>query len=293
MNITPERVHKLIAEQFPAWKDLPVKPVAQSGWDNRTFHLGSEMLVRLPSAEQYVAQVAKEQKWLPQLAPHLSLTIPTPIAQGKPSELFAWPWSVYRWIPGASTNLVTLSDTDRVGIAAQLAEFITELHVINTDGAPKPGWHNYYRGAHISFYDEQTSRILPQLASIIPVDKANVIWQQALASEWHKPPVWIHGDLVSDNIVVNEQHRLTAVIDFGCLGVGDPACDLAPAWVLFHGDSRETFQSMLHFDSGTWNRARGWVLWKAVIQLKYFLDEGHEEKAREQKGIIDQVLASD
>lgn len=293
MNISPLLVKKLINEQFPQWKNLTIKPVAHGGWDNRTFHLGDEMLVRLPSAEQYVAQVAKEQTWLPQLAPQLTIPIPSPIAQGQPSTLFPWPWSVYRWIDGKSANLASLNNDDLNGIATQLAQFINELHAINTDGGPEPGWHNYYRGAHISFYNEQTCTVLPQLASLVDVDKAQMVWDQALESTWHKPPVWVHGDLVSDNIVVNNKHQLAAVIDFGCLGIGDPACDLAPAWTLFRGKSRETFRSILNFESGTWDRARGWVLWKALVWLKRFIREENTQRAQEQERIITDVLNSD
>lgn len=292
MNISPLLVKKLINEQFPQWKNLSVKPVAVSGWDNRTFHLGDEMLVRLPSAEQYVAQVAKEQTWLPQLAPQLTTPIPSPIAQGQASTLFPWPWSVYQWIEGKSANLTSLNNDDLIGIATQLAQFINELHAINPKAGPEPGWHNYYRGAHISFYNEQTQIVLPQLASLVDVDKAQMVWDQAVASTWSKPSVWVHGDLVSDNIVVNSKHQLAAVIDFGCLGIGDPACDLAPAWVLFHGKSREAFRSLLDFDNGTWDRARGWALWKALVWLKKFIKENEHLKANEQKRIITEVLHS-
>lgn len=262
IEINLSLVIKLIKQQFPQWSHLAISPVDQGGIDNRTFRLGNELLIRLPSAEVYAAQVEKEQQWLPILAPHLSTTIPTPVAQGSPSKDYPWSWSIYRWIRGESANLVELNPLDQHGIAKQLANFLKELHQISIQNAPPAGAHNYYRGAHPCVYDKETRLSISTLSSD-RADKATDIWEKALNSQWNKNPVWIHGDFASGNILLKEK-RLTAIIDFGCMGIGDPACDLTIAWTFLDKKSREIFKSHLNIDKNTWERARGWALWKAL-----------------------------
>jgi aminoglycoside phosphotransferase (APT) family kinase protein len=104
MEINTELAKKLIAEQFPNWTDLPIFPVTHSGWDNRTFHLGPNMVIRLPSDEKYAPQILKECLWLPKLARQLSFKIPTPVGLGYPSEIYPWHWSINTWIDGDSLN---------------------------------------------------------------------------------------------------------------------------------------------------------------------------------------------
>ena len=237
-NISEHLVTKLIQEQFPEWGNLPIKIVKSCGMDNRTFHLGDEMLVRLPSAKGYEPQVQKEQIWLPKLANAVSTQIPVPIAMGKPSSLYPWHWSVYQWISGESLNLIETDTLNLENLAAQLAKFLRELHQADTQNAPLSGAHNYYRGAHPSVYDAETLSAIAALTNIIDVDKAHAVWREALASKWSKPAVWVHGDFAIGNILINN-HELAAVIDFGCMGVGDPACDLVIAWTFFKGKSRE------------------------------------------------------
>ncbi|HHT0593513.1 TPA: phosphotransferase [Legionella anisa] len=125
-------VRRLIDSQFPQWSDLPIKPVAFSGWDNRTFHLGTEMTVRLPSAPFYALQVEKEQLWLPYLAPHLSLPIPTPLAKGEPAAAYPWRWSIYRWIEGQTASIERIKDMEL--FATHLAQFLLELQKIDAEG---------------------------------------------------------------------------------------------------------------------------------------------------------------
>lgn len=256
-------VTKLIKQQFPQWSHLPILPVAQSGIDNRTFRLGDELLIRLPSAQGYAAQVEKEQRWLPILASHLSTTVPTPLAQGSPSKDYPWNWSIYRWIHGESANLVELNPFDQQRIAKQLANFLKELHQVSTQDAPPAGAHNYYRGAHPHVYDKETRLSIHRLSSRAKADKATAIWEKALDSQWSKDPVWVHGDFASGNILLKED-CLTAIIDFGCMGIGDPACDLTIAWTFLDEESRKMFKACLSLDENTWERARGWALWKAL-----------------------------
>lgn len=287
-NITLSLVKKLIFEQFPAWSGLTIQPVALSGWDNRTFHLGKEMSIRLPSTEDYSLQPEKEQKWLPKLAPHISLQISEPLAMGKPSHDYPWHWSIYRWLEGESANTLVLNDSQLEKMALSLAEFLKELHRINPQHAPLSGKHNYYRGAHPSIYDTETRTTIIQLHSVINEKMAIHLWEKAIESKWDKRPVWIHGDFASGNILMKEG-SVVAVIDFGCMGIGDPACDLVIAWTLFKNSSRELFKSTVNLDENTWARARGWALWKACLELNKCQDIESVE-AINQRQIIDDLL---
>ena len=139
MEIDVSLVTRLVAEQFPHWAHLPVRPVEVGGWDNRTFHLGDSMSVRLPSAEGCVPQVEKEHCWLPRLAPLLPLPIPVPLARGGPAHGYPWPWSVYRWLEGETAAVGRI--TDLPGFAAALAHFLTALQQIDPTGGPPPGPH--------------------------------------------------------------------------------------------------------------------------------------------------------
>ncbi len=261
-EITLSLVTDLIAEQFPQWVHLSIKRIV-NGWDNRTFRLGEEMSVRLPSAEGYVPQVQKEQKWLPKLAPHLSTQIPEPIALGIPSENYPWNWSIYKWIEGESANTLCIDDLHLQQIASELANFLNELQKIDIAGGPLAGPHNYYRGDHPSVYDVETRSAITELQDSIDADRATSVWEKAVNSKWSKSPVWIHGDFGAENILVKDG-RLAAIIDFGCMGVGDPACDLMIAWTFLKNESRKIFKSCLQLDPDTWARARGWTLWKAL-----------------------------
>ena len=107
---------------------------------------------------------------------------------------------------------------------------------------------------------------IEELGDEIERDVATDVLDLALASGWDRPPVWVHGDVAPSNLLVAEG-KLKAVIDFGCSAVGDPACDLVMAWTYFGDDSRATFRNGVALDAGTWARARGWALWKAVITV--------------------------
>lgn len=289
VQITHSLVEKLIQQQFPQWAHLPIKPVGVSGWDNRTFHLGDDMSIRLPSAECYAAKVKIEQTWLPFLAHHLSVTIPQPIAMGKPSDDYPWNWSVYRWIEGKSANLLADDALNLPRIAQGLAQFLRELHAIDTTDVPlAAGPHNFYRGGSLTVYDAETRDALTQLQGVIDTDAATAIWNKAISSQWSKKPVWIHGDISAGNILINNG-LLSAVIDFGCMGIGDPACDLVIAWTFFYGESQTVFKSLVELDSQTWARARGWALWKALITLAPLEDKMGIEALR-QKRIIGELI---
>ncbi len=279
-------VLRLVAAQFPQWKDLPIRPVALSGWDNRTFHLGEKMLVRMPSRLEYASQVEKEHCWLPKLAPLLPLPIPVPLAMGEPGEGYPWKWSIYRWLEGEPASSGHIADLTE--FASSLAQFFIALERIDPTGGPDPGPHSFYRGGDLGTYDHDTRRAIELLKGKLDVDAATAVWEEALASSWQKRAVWVHGDVSAGNLLV-QKGKLCAVIDFGQLTIGDPACDLAIAWTLFHGKSREVFRELLPLDSETWARARGWTLWKSLVVAAGFTDPNNAE-SRQCWRIIDHVL---
>jgi aminoglycoside phosphotransferase (APT) family kinase protein len=278
-QITAEVAARLVAGQFPQWAGLPVVPVGLNGWDNITFRLGGELSVRLPSGQDYAAQVAKEHRWLPVLAGQLPVPVPEPVALGRPAAGFPWPWSVYRWIEGEPACLGQV--TDLAGFAAELAGFLAALYAIDASGGPPPGRHNWYRGGSLSTWDGQTRTCIDRLAADIDARAARRVWDSALASSWRQPPVWVHGDVTASNLLL-AGGSLHAVIDFGCAAVGDPACDLVMAWTFFPAQAAAGFRRGLPLDEATWTRARGWALWKALITLggKHGHDGGQAESRR-------------
>ena len=287
ININASLVRRLIAAQFPQWADLPVRPVDHDGWDNRTFRLGDEMAVRLPSAERYVAQVEKEHAWLPKLAPQLPLAIPTPLAMGRPGAGYPWPWSVYRWLDGEIATKERIVDVRQ--FATTLAEFLVALYEIDPSGGPPPGAHNFFRGGPVATYDEQTRQAIAALDGKIDTVAVTEVWDAALAARWDGPPVWVHGDVAPGNLLVRDG-RLGSVIDFGCSAVGDPACDLVIAWTFLEGEALDAFRSALPLDEGAWARGRGWALWKALI-VAAGISKTIAIEARNPRRTIDQVIA--
>ncbi|MEK4462801.1 aminoglycoside phosphotransferase family protein [Paenibacillus sp. FSL H8-0315] len=261
-TIDVDLVARLINEQFPEWSDLEIRPVKFSGHDNRTFHLGEQMSVRLPSAAAYVPQVEKEQQWLPFLKKGLTLPISTPLAKGTPTKEYPWPWSINNWLEGETLSHENINDLNQ--FARDLGSFLIELQSIDASGGPLAGEHNFYRGGSLAVYDEESRNAIEHNKDIFNEGLLKKIWELALDSEWESEPVWVHGDVAPGNILVKDG-QLCAVIDFGILGVGDPACDAAMAWTFFDEASRRIFKKVLNMDAQTWNRARGWALWKALI----------------------------
>lgn len=263
-EIDANLVSRMISAQFPHWADLPVTEVRPGGWDNRTFRLGRQLSVRLPSDQGYVPQVAKEHRWLQWLGPQLPLPIPELLARGIPGQGYPYPWSVCRWIEGESAATASIVDVQE--FADALARFLAVLQQIHAATGPPPGLHTGYRGGPLAVYDVDTRNAVVSLGGLVPGDAALAVWDAALAAAWCGPPVWFHGDVAAGNLLVRGG-RPAAVIDFGCAGVGDPACDLAVAWTMFSGAGREAFRAALPMDPATWARGRGWALWKALITV--------------------------
>ena len=278
-------VKRLVAGQFPQWAGLEVRPVASSGWDNFTFHLGETMKVRLPSAAGYAEQTDKEYFWLPRFAPQLPLPIPAPLAVGEPAETYPWRWAVYDWIDGLTAMQRDVPDL--VGLARDVADFLTAYQKIDTAGGPPPGPHNFFRGGPLTVYDGEARAALVALEGRIDTATARKIWEAALAAHWDGAPRWVHGDIAAGNLLLDEAGKLKAVLDFGCCAVGDPACDLVLSWTLLDEASRMAFREGMPADEAMWARARVWGLWKALIVLA-----GDNEKTKpEQQRVLDVLLA--
>lgn len=282
-GITADLVRQLLAEQAPQWAGLSVEPVALDGWDNRSYRLGDGLVVRLPSHPRYAAAVAKEDRWLPVLARQLPLPVPEPVFAGVPSAAYPLPWSVRRWLPGEPASEAVLADPSAT--AGRLAGFLRALWDVDPIGGPPAGEHSFYRGCSPVHYDDETRRSLGRLAGRIDVAAAAAVWDAAMASEWTDAPVWFHGDIAVGNLLVRAG-ELSAVIDFGTSGVGDPACDLVIAWAFFTGRARRDFADAVAMDAGTWARARGWALWKALIGIS-----DDEAASALPLRVVDEVLA--
>jgi aminoglycoside phosphotransferase (APT) family kinase protein len=237
------------------------------------------MSVRLPSSKYHIQQVEKEQYWLPKLAPSLPLSIPVPLAMGAPNEGYPWHWSVYRWLEGG--NAATSHITDLSQFATTLAQFLVALQQIDPADGPAPGTHNFFRGGSLEIYNSEARRAIATLGSKIDTNTALQCWEDALKATWFGKPVWFHGDVSAANLLV-KNGRLSAVIDFGQLGVGDPSCDLTIAWTFLSGESRERFRAILQLDDATWARARGWALWKELCS---------PAKPKKSLGIVGEILA--
>ncbi len=261
-------VGRLLAGQFPQWAGLPIEPVHSAGTDNALYRLGDDMAVRLPRILSATAQVDKEHQWLPRLAPFLPLAIPVPVAKGSPGEGYPWHWSVYRWREGENATIERIADARQA--ATDLAQFIAARQRIDAAGGPPPGPHNSARGEPLAMRDTRTRDAIATLRGVLDVDAVTAVWDAAIAApQWRGPPVWLHGDLHSGNLLA-VQGRLSAVIDFGCLGVGDPACDVMAAWTFLSAETRDVFRAALHVDDASWARGRGWALSFGLIALPYY-----------------------
>ena len=261
-------VRRLLRSQFPEWAGLPVRRVESAGTDNALYRLGEDLVVRMPRVESALGQAEKERRWLPRLAPHLPLAIPTPIARGEPGEGYPWGWSVYGWLEGENATIDRI--TDRRLLAADLARFIAALQEIDSTGGPLAGSHNFYRGVPLAMRDKPTRKALASCGGLIDTEAALAAWEASLhVPLWEDAPVWVHGDIQSGNLLAVDG-QLSAVIDFGGLGVGDPAVDLIVAWNLLSADARPILREALDIDDATWLRGRGWALSVSLIALPYY-----------------------
>lgn len=287
VEINANLASSLIRKQFPQWAHLPIKPVEKGGYDNYTFHLGSEMSIRIPRDEGHSPQVEKEAYWLPKIAPHLSIPIPVPIAKGRPDENYPFFWSINKWIEGDTLIYSNIENINE--FALELSGFLKELQSIDTLEGPPGGEHNYYRGCPLSRYqfNEWTLTALDTLGNLVDKEKCLRIWNRAISTEWTREPVWIHGDVAPGNHLVSNG-KLSAVIDFGIMAIGDPAADIVMAWTFFDDKSRKAFLNSMGLDKDTEDRARGWALWKALTTCKRGPKDSEDYK--QAKRVIDILL---
>jgi aminoglycoside phosphotransferase (APT) family kinase protein len=284
----PPLVARLVSAQFPEWSSLRLSRLESSGTDNVMYRLGGELAVRLPRLPSAALQVEKEQRWLPHLAGALPLEIPSPVAGGEPGFGYPWRWSVYRWIPGVEATVQPPHDLTLA--AHDLGRFVAALHAIDPAGGPSPGPHNSFRGEPLVRRDSATREAIAELAGVIDADTAASAWEAALAAPTRENgPVWVHGDLTPANLLIQDD-ALSAVIDFGCLGVGDPAADAPAAWSVFTAATRGAFRAAARFDDATWARGRGWALSFGLIALPYYV-HSNPGLAGIARRTIDEVLA--
>ena len=274
VTATADQVHRLVAAQMPQWADLPVTPVAEFGTDHLLWRLGHEpghdtgegMVVRMPRIAGAADQADTDLRWLPHLAPHLPLAVPTTLALGEPGEGFPWRWSVVRWLPGEA---LSTDNADPGQVAVQLAGFVRALAAVEAgDGPVKTGTA---RGAPLVNLDGWVAQWLPRLEGF---DRAEVeaAWQDCRDAPAHAgPPRWIHGDLLRGNLLVRDG-RLSAVIDWRAVGLGDPATELHAAYSLFQPPAREVFRQQVGYDDAAWRRARGWALSPAISGATYYAE---------------------
>ncbi|THF85142.1 aminoglycoside phosphotransferase family protein [Deinococcus sp. KSM4-11] len=264
-------VSRLIAAQVPHWEGLPVSPVRSSGTDNAMYRLGTEFVVRLPRRSWAVDDVQKEARWLPHLAPHLPLRVPEPLFVGVPGQGFPFPWAVYSWLEGVDAGLDTVRDGHE--LARDLAGFIAaQRRVPRPEGDGPQG----SRSGTLHDREEDTREAIAESAALLDIAPVHAAWDAALrAPAWNDPPVWLHADLKPGNLLA-QGGRLSAVIDWGGLTLGDPAVDLQPAWNLLDAASRQTFRAAVDVDDATWERGRGWALSVSVIALPYYLHSNPE-----------------
>ncbi|WP_043262813.1 aminoglycoside phosphotransferase family protein [Streptomyces sp. CT34] len=265
--IDDDLVLRLIAGQFPQWAELGVERIASAGTVNAVYRLGDDMVVRLPLGEGGAPEVVMEREWLPRLAERLPVAVPEVLGAGEPAEGYPWPWAVYRWLAGESP--VAEAWEEPVLLAQDLAGFVAAMRSVPLPGAPRA-----HRGGPLASLDASTRAAVEELRGIpqegVDGDAAVAVWEEALrAPGWDGPPVWLHGDLMPGNLLVGGG-RLTSVIDFGCMGVGDPACDLFPAWNLLPAAARADFREALGVDDATWIRGRARTLSQALIALPYY-----------------------
>ncbi|WP_327393201.1 aminoglycoside phosphotransferase family protein [Streptomyces sp. NBC_01186] len=260
-------VRRLIAGQFSQWAGPVVERWPSGGTVNAVYRLGDDKVVRLPLGREGAEDVAREQEWLPRLAPRLPTPIPEVLGAGEPAQGYSWPWSVYRWLAGEHPEAGALSEPEL--LAEDLAAFVAAMRSITLPAAPKA-----HRGGPVASLDAETRAAIEQLRGIpeegVDCDAVAAVWEDALrAPGWAGPPVWLHADLMPGNLLV-DGGRLSAVIDFGCAGAGDPACDLFPAWNLLPAGAREVFRAALGVDDATWRRGRGRTLSQALIALPHY-----------------------
>ncbi|WP_369241769.1 aminoglycoside phosphotransferase family protein [Streptomyces sp. R21] len=283
VHLDASLVRRLLAAQFPQWADLPLKRFPSTGTVNALFRLGDDMAVRMPRVPAGADDVDKEHHWLPRLAPLLPLRVPEILALGAPGEGYPWSWTVQRWLDGEPPMAGHLADPR--ALAADLGDFVAAMQQVDLPGGPPA-----YRGGPLATVDAETRSAIKELRGTIDTAAATAAWEAALSVPvWSGPPLWLHSDLMPGNLLTH-RGRLTAVLDFGTLGTGDPACDLIAAWYLLPAEARDTFRRATGADDAAWLRGRGWALSMGLHQLPYYRTT-NPAFAADAEHVIREVLA--
>ncbi|MFG1908792.1 aminoglycoside phosphotransferase family protein [Kribbella sp. NPDC048928] len=270
IHIDTPLVRELVAGQFPQWAALPLEPVDSGGMVNAIYRLGSDLSVRLPLRPSSIDAVRREQAKLAALAPVLPVAIPAVEAIGSPTDAFPGEWSVHRWLTGTHPAAGALADPH--GLATDLAAFVEAFRRIDLPDRPPAYLGERRTRAPMVDMDDSTRQAIGELDSLIDTRAALTSWEESLAAPYDGREVWVHSDLTPGNLLVSADGRLTAVLDFETCGVGDPACDLFPAWHLLPTNVRDEFRTALNVDDATWLRGRGRVLSQAVNVWAYQKD---------------------
>jgi aminoglycoside phosphotransferase (APT) family kinase protein len=251
-------VRRLVDTQFPQWAGLPLELFDPAGSDHVIYRLGVELSVRLPRHAGAIGQAEKESTWLPRLAPHLPLAVPVPVGVGKPGFGYPWPWAVSRWLDGEVATVEALAHSSEA--AFQLAGFLAALQQFTPEEIPAGGAREDLTARPLAARDRATRAAIAEVGGTFDTAAMTELWDAALSAPgWERPPVWFHGDFHTGNLLTVDG-RLSAVIDFGGLGIGDPACDLTIAFTLMSAGPRAAFRAALDVDDATWIRGRGWAL---------------------------------
>lgn len=263
-KIDIELVYSLIKSQCPQWAELPIQVIRSSGTDNALFRLGDNYVVRLPRLEGADFNINKECEWLPKIAQSVTVNISCPLYKGYPNQSYPSLWSVIKWNTGENPTLEKGREYE--SIAKELAEFINQLQTMPIDNAPLSR-----RGVPLVNQDEEIRHAIRELKKEVDTNLMYALWDElSNTPTWQHQKVWIHGDLLPGNILI-QNNQLSAVIDFSDVGIGDPACDLIPAWCLFGPHSRKIFrQNLNNIDDNTWKRGKGWALSIALIIIPYY-----------------------
>ena len=267
-----EDVQSFLKTHAPEWAHLPVRPFASSGTDNALYLLGEDHVLRLPKRNEAIEALRKELKWLPALV-GLPLAVPELVFHGKTFETLGYDFGIFRWLQGQIATPDQTNDGKQAAVA--LARFLTALHHVETTGAPWAGKSNFNRGVPLENLTDKTHASIAILADEIDTVAARAIWEQGCAADPNTAPVWVHGDLKSDNLIARNG-ALSGVIDWGLAAVGDPAVDYAAAWTWITPEHRRTFQQACTASDDDWHRARAWALYAATISLSYYRGRSHE-----------------
>jgi aminoglycoside phosphotransferase (APT) family kinase protein len=256
VEVSAAVVHALIRDQRPDLAGRSLVRIA-NGWDNATFRLGADLAVRLPRREEAVPLVLHEQRYLPGIAGRSPVPVPVPVHAGWPTPDFPWPWSIVRWVHGAPA--ADAGPADREHAADGLAAFLLSLHVPAEADVPV----NPVRGVPLADRDAVLLERLADRERYPEGAGLKAVWAEArAAAPWEGPAMMLHGDLHPANILLAADGTLAGVIDFGDVGAGDPAVDLAVGCLMFDAGTRQRFRGAFgsSVDSATWVRARGWAL---------------------------------